>query len=134
MPRTPIAGTSPASRSRIANRSALLPNVDGRTATARRFRDLVLDFTDDLGGDAALSHADRALVKLAASITVKAEALSAAIVRGEAVREAEVVRLANSAARILKELGSAKRQRAVPRTSYAERLMQRIQKEQTPNG
>ena len=37
-------------RSRVTNGKDLLANVDGRTAAARRYRDLRLSLTDDLGG------------------------------------------------------------------------------------
>ena len=52
------AGSSK-SRSRVTNGSKMLPGVDGRSAAARRFRDLVGDFGRDLGG--TLTTAEDAL-------------------------------------------------------------------------
>jgi hypothetical protein len=43
----------------VANGSKLLPLTDGRSATARRFRDLVEDICGDLGGAAHLSEGQR---------------------------------------------------------------------------
>ena len=40
-----------ASRSRISNRSRLLPGVDGRSAAARRFRDICRNYELEAGGD-----------------------------------------------------------------------------------
>jgi hypothetical protein len=37
-------------RSAVTNHKDLLPGLDGRSATARRFRDLVNAFVADMGG------------------------------------------------------------------------------------
>jgi hypothetical protein len=37
-------------RARVTNHKDLLPGLDGRSATARRFRDLVNAFIADMGG------------------------------------------------------------------------------------
>jgi hypothetical protein len=68
MRRPHLAPTSPASRSAISNGRHLLPNIDGRSGRARRFRDLCADLARDFGGEAALSSSDKALVKQAAGL------------------------------------------------------------------
>lgn len=55
----PVASRSPTLRSRLSNGSKLLPMTDGRSATARRFKDLVEDIAADLGGKENLSEGQR---------------------------------------------------------------------------
>ncbi len=43
-------------RSKLSNGKKLLPLTDGRSATARRFKDLVGDIAADLGGRDRLSE------------------------------------------------------------------------------
>ena len=90
-------------RSALTNGSLLPRGLDGRSAPARRYRDLILQFSHGIAGErgAPLNPAELALVKQAAAITVRAEALQADIVRGEPVSDEDVVRLSNSAIRIL---------------------------------
>ena len=51
-------------RSRVTNGSKLLPLADGRSVTARRFRDLYEDIAADLGGLDQLSEGQRQLNSL----------------------------------------------------------------------
>jgi hypothetical protein len=90
-------------RAAISNGTRLLEGVDGRSASARRYRDLVESFTADLGGF-GLTNADMALVRQAAATTMRAEQLQAEIVRGDAVDSDMLVRLSNASARILAAL------------------------------
>ena len=104
-----LAMRSPTVRSRITNGKQLLAKVDGRTADARRYRDLTISLADDLGGAAGLSEAQRALVRQAAAMIVQSEALQAAVLRGELVDVEQLTRLANAATRILTRLGIKRR-------------------------
>lgn len=101
----PTAERSPTLRSRVTNGKQLLANVDGRTADARRYRDLCLSLADDLGGAAGLTEAQRALVRQAAAMIVQSERLQSAVLRGELVDVEQLTRLANAATRILTRLG-----------------------------
>jgi hypothetical protein len=51
----PVEARSSKLRSKLSNGSKLLPMTDGRSATARRFKDLVEDIAADLGGKDHLS-------------------------------------------------------------------------------
>jgi hypothetical protein len=53
-------------RSAVSNRSRLLDGVDGRTASARRYRDLCRAFEEELGG--SLTEVELGLVKQAATL------------------------------------------------------------------
>ena len=61
----------------------------------------MLSFGAELGGLESLSEAERSLVRQAATITIRAEQLQSAIVRGELVDPDELIRLSNTARRIL---------------------------------
>ena len=103
------AERSPTLRSRVTNGSQLLANVDGRTADARRYRDLCMSLADDLGGASDLMEAQRALVRQAAAMIVQSERLQSAVLRGELVDCEQLTRLANAATRILSRLGIKRR-------------------------
>jgi hypothetical protein len=45
-----VGACAPALRARVTNHKDLLPGLDGRSATARRFRDLVNSYIADMGG------------------------------------------------------------------------------------
>lgn len=122
--RNTAATRLPTVRAAISNGKGMLPGIDGRSAAARRYRDLVADLAADLGGEAALTSAELALVRQAAATTMRAEQLQAAIVRGETVTSDDLVRLSNASARILGALRS-KRQFKPPVPSLKEYLASR---------
>jgi hypothetical protein len=99
-----VVSQSSRSRSRVSNGSCLLPEVDGRSATARRYRDLAKAFADEVGGEAAMTEPEKALVRLAAALTVQGETMQAAIIRGDTVDDEQVVRIANALTRALSQL------------------------------
>ncbi len=103
-----VADASPVARSRVTNGKRLLEGVDGRSAPARRYRDLIAAFTADLGGEANLTEADRQLIRQAAGLSVRAEKLQADIVNGCDVDSDLLVRISNAAARLL---GAVRRDR-----------------------
>ena len=72
-------------RSAVTNHKDLLPGLDGRSATARRFRDLVNAFVADMGGLDRCSEIRLGLVRRLAATTVQAEMLEARMVNGEAI-------------------------------------------------
>jgi len=71
-------------RSRVTNGSKLLPATDGRSMTARRFKDLVEFICVDLGGVDRLSEGERQLVRRAAALSAECERQEALWARGEA--------------------------------------------------
>ena len=73
-------------RSRVSNHTDLLPAiVDGRSAPARRFRDLVNAFVADMGGLDCCSEIRLGLLRRLAATTVQAEILEARMVNGETI-------------------------------------------------
>jgi len=98
----PAAHSPQFNRSRVTNGRDLLPGIDGRSAWARRFRDLIDGLTADLGS--VLSEAERLQVRTAASLQLHVEQLTAQMVRGEAVDPDAITRAANGATRALSAL------------------------------
>jgi hypothetical protein len=88
-------------RSAVTNGKLILvggAQLDGRGRTARRFRDLVVAFSEGLG---ELTEADRALVKIAATLALKMELLQADLVAGLPVDADQLIRLAGTSKRAL---------------------------------
>lgn len=108
-----IASRPPTSRSKITNRSDLLRGIDGRSAEARRYRDLIEGFAADFGATPP-GEREMALIRQAAAMSVQAEALQAKIVRGENVDLEQLTRLSNVQTRALKALGLHKRRAHKP--------------------
>jgi hypothetical protein len=101
-------------RSRITNGSKLVAAVDGRSAEARRYKDVALNLADDLGGAAGLTEAQRAIVRQVAAMTVQSEKLQGAVLRGEPVDVEQLTRLSNALSRMLHRLGLKKAKPKAP--------------------
>jgi hypothetical protein len=104
----------------VTNRTRLIAGVDGRSATARRFRDLIADCVRECG-NVALSAAEMGLIRQAAAIMLRAEQLQAAVVLDQPVLTDELVRLSSEARRILSSLRRRHPQKA-PTLSLREHL------------
>jgi len=90
----------------VTNQKDLLPGLDGRSASARRFRDLVNAFVADMGGLDRCSEIKLGLVRRLAATTVQAEMLEARMVNGEAIDIATLCTLASTTVRLSQRLGS----------------------------
>ncbi len=61
-------------RAAVSNGSNILgPDIDHRSASARRYRDIVDDLTNDRGGEGAVSEAERLLIRRAAMLALQLE-------------------------------------------------------------
>jgi len=107
-------------RSRVTNGSKLVAAVDGRSAEARRYKDVAFSLADDLGGASGLTEAQRALIRQIAAMTVQSERLQGAVLRGELVDVEQLTRLSNALSRMLHRLGLKKGKPREP--SLLERL------------
>jgi hypothetical protein len=92
----------------------MLEGVDGRTASARRYRDLCRAFEEELGG--SLNEVELGLVRQAVTLTLRAEQMQGAVVRGEMVDSDQLIRLSSTSKRILSDIAAkaAKRKPATP--------------------
>src|SRR5246500_810037 len=100
-------------RSAVTNHTDLLPGLDGRSASARRFRDLVTAFVVDMGGLDRCSEIRLGLLRRLAATTVQAEMLEARMVNGEAIDIAILCTLASTTVRLRQALGLERRTRDV---------------------
>jgi hypothetical protein len=110
-------------RSKSTNRSSWLRGVDGRSIGARRYRDLVESFSADLGAEKT-GEFERAQIRQAAALVVRAEILQSDLLNGLPVNDEQIVRISNVSTRILSRLGIRKRKEA-PKVSLRERLLAR---------
>jgi hypothetical protein len=116
--RTNNAGGRATTRSRISNWSRMLPGVDGRSYTARRFRDISANYEAEFGGN--ISELERDLIREAAGLTPRAEQLQGAIVRGEPISNDELVRISSTAKRLLETIRGKAGQRKPARPTFSE--------------
>ena len=89
-----------ATRSRVSNGKDILANVDGRTAIARRFRDIASAIISDLGGATECSAALIEIIRRFAGTCVLAEQLEMKLLNGEPVNSAEHSLLASTMCRL----------------------------------
>ncbi len=118
-PQTPTIRPSttsqpPTTRSRVTNGKELVAGADGRSPQARRYRDLIAEMTNDLGGAEVLSEAQRQLIRRAAGLSVQAEAVEAAILNGKDIDLAAYVTATNALRRVLDTLGLKRVAKEVP--------------------
>ena len=109
----PIAGRSPVVRSRVTNDNALLAGVDGRSAIARRFRDVVDAIISDMGGDDSISEGQRQLARRASALSVLCEQIEAKMANGGPIDANDYVRLVNALNRVLGSIGLKRRMKDV---------------------
>ena len=93
------------SRSRVSNGGDLLPGVDGRSAPARRYRDIIAQIASDQGGAERISEARLQLVRRFAASAVLAEQLEAKLVAGEDIDLQDHALLCSSLVRLAQRIG-----------------------------
>lgn len=117
--RTHKSALKPMARSRITNGKQLLDGIDGRSAIARRLRDilhgLLIEFEIQ-------TPADELLIRQAASLSVISEQLQTKIVNGELVDVSTVTNLSGQLRRILGDLRKRSGQRGPAPPSLHEHL------------
>ena len=100
------ASNSSTNRSGVSNGSRLfVAEVDGRSAAARRFRDVLAEIVSALGGSDGLSEGQRQLARRAALLSVEAEAMEAKSVAGEKIDLDSFGALTDRLGRLFNRLG-----------------------------
>jgi hypothetical protein len=92
-------------RSAISNGSVALPDMDGRSASARRYKDILAAIVGDLGGADMLSESQRQLARRAASLSCACEQLEARIIGGHTTPDFRQTTSGYSPHQILEECG-----------------------------
>jgi hypothetical protein len=83
----------------------VLPDVDGRSGVARRYRDIASQIIADQGGVDRISEARMQLVRRFAAASVLAELLEARVANGEQIDIAEHAQLVSTLVRIAQRIG-----------------------------
>ncbi len=104
-----LAPRKPNARSRLTNHSDILANIDGRSATARRYRDIVAAILSDQGGADLCSESRVQLVRRFAAQAVQAEAMEARLARGEAIDLQEHALISSTLVRLASRIGIERR-------------------------
>lgn len=101
-------------RSRVTNGAAVFPRgLDGRTAEARRFKDVLADLVEHLGGTDWASEPQKHLARRAAALIVSCERAEKSLATGDEFDVAEYTTAANSLRRLLTDLGLERKPRDV---------------------
>jgi hypothetical protein len=109
-------------RSRLTNGKDLLPNIDGRSLIARRYRDVCTAIASDQGGPDQLSEARIQLIRRYAACCVLAEEMESRLVRGEQIDITEYVQLTSTMVRIALRIGLDRVPRDISSPSLADIL------------
>jgi hypothetical protein len=123
-------------RSRVSNGSALLPGVDGRSTWVRRLRDLIALHLGDLGGDDAVSEAERSIIRRVSTLTVELERMELGFALAGAALPDQLdlyQRTANSLRRLLEAVGLQRRPRDVSVPTLAD-IAEEIEREEAAAG
>lgn len=111
-PRAATDNRSPRVRSRVSNgKSLFLDTVDGRSALARRYRDILAQLVSDLGGDP--SEAQSLIARRAATLAVWCEQAEAQLAGGDSLNIGEFTTAVNTMRRLLNDLGLERRMRDI---------------------
>jgi hypothetical protein len=100
-------------RSRLTNGTALLPDIDGRSATARRFKDITSGILADQGGADQCSESRLQLVRRFAAAAVLAEQMESRLANGEQIDIQEHALLCSTLTRLAQRIGIERRARDV---------------------
>jgi hypothetical protein len=92
-------------RSRVYNAKDLLPDIDGRSANARRFKEIASAVITDQGSLERLSESRVQLVRRFAAACVLAEQMESQLVNGEEINIQEHSLLCSTLVRIVQRIG-----------------------------
>lgn len=109
-------------RSAVSNGSRVTLFGDGRSAGARRFRDLVAEFAAEAGGMASLPASAQQLIRRLAQVSVELELLEAQRASGAAIDPVAFATIANLQRRLLGDLRALAKANAPKAPTLAEHL------------
>jgi len=92
-------------RSRVSNGADVLPDVDGRSLIARRYRDISSAIIVDQGGADQCSESRLQLIRRFAAAAVLAEQLESRLANGEQIDIAQHATLSSTLVRLASRIG-----------------------------
>ena len=118
-------------RSRVSNGADILPDVDGRSAVARRYHDIAVQIIADMGGASQCAEARLQLIRRFAAAAVLAEQMEARLANGHSINIADHALLSSTLVRLAQRIGIDRRSRDLtPSLSeYLQRQAKRIEPE-----
>jgi hypothetical protein len=120
IPRRRLEPSLAAARAAVSNGKGMIPDIDNRSAWARRLRDLVNDSVSDLGGYEMVSNAELILIRRAAMLALQLELIESGWAQngGEAspTQLDSYQRATGALRRLLESLGLQRRARDVTPT------------------
>jgi hypothetical protein len=93
----------------VTNGGSILAGIDGRSATARRYADLIRAIVVDQGGAGQLSEARSSLIRRFAGASVLCEVIEANIASGKKIDITEYATLVSTAVRVAQRIGIDRR-------------------------
>src|SRR3974390_200687 len=108
-------------RSRMTNGTVLLPDVDGRSAIARRLKDITSAILADQGGADQCSESRLQLIRRFAAAAVLAEQMESRLANGEQIDIQEHALLCSTLTRLAQRIGIERRAKDVTRTIRSSR-------------
>lgn len=102
-------------RSALTNGRSVLMDIDGRSAIARRYKDIIAAHVSDLGGADHLSEAQLTLIRRVATLTVVLEQMDSEFAIENEVKDRDFElyqRGSNTLRRLLETLGTTKGRKA----------------------
>jgi hypothetical protein len=104
--RKPVPGSKVYGRSRITNgNGVLLPDIDGRSCIARRYRDITSAILVDQGGADQCSESRMQLIRRFAAAAVLAEQMEAKLVGGAEIDIQQHATLSSTLVRLAQRIG-----------------------------
>ena len=100
-------------RSRITNHKDLLPDIDGRSLVARRYRDIASQVVADQGGLEQVSEARAQLIRRFAAAAVLAEQMESKLANGEEINIQDHALLCSTLVRVAQRIGIDRRARTI---------------------
>lgn len=101
----PVRGLKAYGRSLISNGHDVLPDVDGRSVIARRYRDITRAILVDQGGVEQCSESRQQLICRFAAAAVLAEQLESRLANGEQIDIQEHATLSSTLVRLAQRIG-----------------------------
>ena len=98
-------------RSRVSNGGHILPDVDGRSAVARRYRDIAAQIIADMGGASQCAEARLQLIRRFAAAAVLAEQMEARLANGHSINITDHALLSSTLVRLAQRIGIDRRSR-----------------------